>query len=221
MSSYGQIPPPPSYPPPYPPPPSPYGAPLPPRRTPWLLIIGGVVLALLLAVGLAVGGLLLVRGGDEDRSPGDAGPRNTDPSSPVATAPTTATESVPAPTLTTQTSREALLGTWTGVYDCAQGETGLRLTIERGPGPADIRAVFAFSPTEDNPDVPRGSFSMTGTVADGLLQLHATTWIRQPRGFVTVDLRAPVTEVDPSRIAGEIVDGPGCSTFIVERSSSP
>ncbi len=103
------------------------------------------------------------------------------------------------------------------MYVCAQGDTRLRLVLDRGPGPADLTAVFAFGPTEDNPDVPRGSYRMEGALSDGLLDLHATTWIKKPAGYLTVDIEAPVVGEEPLHIAGEITGASGCSTFAVVR----
>jgi hypothetical protein len=212
-NSYGHVPPPPSY-----PPPSPYGAPPPPRRPkPWLLIIIGVVLAALLVVGLAVGGVLLARNSDSSSPTEPITDLATQSATESATDPVTSPEtSLPTPP-SSDTARDALIGVWTGGYICAQGETRLRLTLAAGPGPADIEAVFAFGPTRDNPSVARGSFRMEGTFSDGLLDLHATTWIEQPDGYVTVDLRAPVAGAEPIGISGEILDAPGCTTFSVER----
>jgi len=177
------------------------------------------VLAAVLVVGLAIGGVLLARNSDGDS--GSSSP--TEPITELATESATesATEissaTVPTDVVTTApaTSRDAIVGTWTGVYVCAQGDTRLRLVLDRGPGPADLTAVFAFGPTEDNPDVPRGSYRMEGSLSDGLLDLHATTWIKKPAGYLTVDIEAPVVGEAPLHIAGEITGASGCSTFAV------
>lgn len=176
----------------------------------------GVVLAAVLVVGLAVGGVLLVRNSDSDGS-SPTGPI-TEPATGSPTEISSAT--VPTEVATTApptTPRDAVLGSWTGVYVCAQGDTRLRLSFDRGPGPADLTAVFAFGPTADNPTVPRGSYRMEGTLAEGVLDLNATTWIKKPRGYVTVDLRAPVVGAEPAQIAGDIIGASACSTFAVVR----
>ncbi len=210
------LPPPPAGPPPpYPPPQQPPGG-VPPRRTPWLLIVIAAVLAAVLVAGAATTVVLVTRDGDSDTPPVDRATDATTSQSATevssATVPTAVVTSAPP-----ATTRDAVLGDWAGVYVCAQGDTRLRLTLDQGPGPADVTAVFAFGPTADNPEVPRGSYRMEGTLSEGLLDLHATTWIKKPAGYLTVDIKAPVVGDDPPQIMGDIVGAPECSTFAVTR----
>jgi hypothetical protein len=113
----------------------------------------------------------------------------------------------------------SLTGVWEGTYECAQGPTGLHLTIDdRADG--NVGAAFEFAPTSDSPDVPSGGYSMTGNKADGTLVLEGHEWLEEARGYEMVGLRADVGERgadDP--LAGTVV-GEGCTTFEVERTSS-
>lgn len=219
MSNHPPPPPPAGPPPSYPPPSYPPGGGTAPRRTPWGLIVGAAVLAAVLVAGVAIVAVLATR--DDDESP--TGRATTaDPLPSTSTPPITELSSATVPTdvatsAPQATPRDAVLGTWTGIYVCAQGDTKLRLTFDRGPGPADLTAVFAFGPTESNPDVPRGSYRMEGTISEGLLNLHATTWIKKPRGYITVDIMAPVAGAEPPHLTGDIIGAPQCSTFAVAR----
>lgn len=107
-------------------------------------------------------------------------------------------------------------GTWEGTYTCAQGETGLRLTIG-GSSDGALDATFAFYPVASNPTVPPGSFAMTGDYSAGQLQLHADHWIDQPNGYTMVDLSGRVVSADA--IDGSVLAQVGqCDTFSVRRT---
>jgi hypothetical protein len=117
-----------------------------------------------------------------------------------------------------------LNGVWEGSYMCRQGLTRLRLVIQ-AKSTSEVGAVFAFSAHPQNPNVPAGSFKMSGSLkvfnavnVPDKLDLRATSWIRQPPGYSTVDLRG---EVSPSRskITGNVLF-PGCTTFEVVRQES-
>ncbi|MBD2432151.1 MULTISPECIES: hypothetical protein [Fischerella] len=112
-----------------------------------------------------------------------------------------------------------LNGVWEGSYTCRQGLTKLRLDIE-AKNTTDINAVFSFSEHPNNPGTPSSRFRMQGNFkvfdspdVSGLLDLKATTWINQPRGYSTVDLRGNVSSSKRS-ITGKVAL-PGCSTFEV------
>ncbi len=113
-----------------------------------------------------------------------------------------------------------LSGVWTGSYICAQGETGLQLTI-RAVG-SRLWAVFAFSAAPQNPDVPSGAFEMTGRVIQGrLVSLNAGEWLDRPTGYETVDLRGEMRiengiEVIEGRVLFDAAPG-ACTVFRVER----
>ena len=108
-------------------------------------------------------------------------------------------------------------GTWSGRYVCAQGTTGLALTIQRGEANA-VMARFSFYPLPENPQAASGQFMMRGRVdaADpDRLHLVAGQWLQRPAGYVTVDLDGRFKS-ESGDYAGR-VDGIGCSRFVVRR----
>lgn len=108
-------------------------------------------------------------------------------------------------------------GTWSGRYVCAQGTTGLALTIQRGEANA-VMARFSFYPLPENPQAASGQFMMRGRVdaADpDRLHLVAGQWLQRPAGYVTVDLDGRFNS-ESGDYAGR-VDGIGCSRFVVRR----
>lgn len=85
-------------------------------------------------------------------------------------------------------SAPSLTGAWSGTYVCAQGRTGLTLTIDRQSG-ATFSGYFHFYPPRDNPAAREGCFSVNGDVdVSGNVSVKAGRWITQPDGYVTVDL---------------------------------
>ncbi|NEP58541.1 MAG: hypothetical protein F6K31_16245 [Symploca sp. SIO2G7] len=119
----------------------------------------------------------------------------------------------------TSSQASFLNGTWVGTFTCAQGLTKLRLDIE-AKSPTDISAIFSFSEYPLNPGVPSGSFRMRGSLnpfnlpyASGELQLQATTWIDQPKGWSSLDLRGNASSSDQMIVGGLLKRG--CSTFRV------
>lgn len=129
-------------------------------------------------------------------------------------------EALPLAQSISVSSRVAFLnGTWEGSYTCSQGLTKLKLVIE-AKSTTDINAVFLFSAHPQNPRVPSGRFRMQGTLEvfdspdiPDLLDLKATTWINQPSGYITVDLRGDISS-SQRKITGNVTT-PGCSTFEV------
>ncbi|MDT0465720.1 serine/threonine-protein kinase [Streptomyces gibsoniae] len=151
--------------------------------------------------------------GDDTPSPPDDTPSTPDnsPSTPE-NSPSTPENSPSTP----DTNVTGLSGQWNGSYVCNQGITGLVLTVEdHEDGTAD--AVFAFYPAPSNPQVPRGSFAMAGTVQNGVLTLRATHWINQPPGYLAVDLQGTYDTSTPNHLDGRIY-GPNCTTFSADRS---
>lgn len=108
-------------------------------------------------------------------------------------------------------------GVWVGSYLCAQGPTGLRLTV-RLVAPGRFEGRFDFFPLAENPGVPEGSFELRGDGAGGRLVLAAGDWIRQPEGYQTVGLVGNLSD-DSRSLTGEI-DHPSCTTFAVTRAES-
>lgn len=130
----------------------------------------------------------------------------------------------PAPAAANSQSQSAvhsrkLSGTWAGTYTCNQGSTGLTLTIGDAPDSGDGAPVtFAFGPTSADPAVPSGSYTMTVTgTGDGPFFFIQRDWVKQPAGYVMVDLTGHLT--DPNTLTGT-VQGTGCTEFTVTRHGS-
>ena len=106
-------------------------------------------------------------------------------------------------------------GSWHGIYFCAQGVTGLTLSIKPS-GLRNVSATFSFYAVPRNPSVPSGEFAMVGRLEHrGHLDLRATAWRTQPPNYLTVDL-----EGDYDAMSGEYrghVRGPGCGLFHLRR----
>ncbi|ABW16222.1 hypothetical protein Franean1_6888 [Parafrankia sp. EAN1pec] len=112
----------------------------------------------------------------------------------------------------------AVDGTWRGSYACAQGATGLSLRIA-GTDLAALTAVFDFYPLPENPAVPRGSFTMTGSVQGGRILLAGHEWVSRPAGYEMVNLTGTPRAGTPDRIEGDVDGVGGCTGFSVERAT--
>src|SRR5689334_16736188 len=83
-------------------------------------------------------------------------------------------------------------GDWTGRYICGQGITRLDLHIEQGQYEKgrgmNLTATFRFGPLPENPDIPKGAYSMTGTWDPILrqVQLEGVKWIDYPQNYIMV-----------------------------------
>lgn len=114
-------------------------------------------------------------------------------------------------------AQNRLAGRWQGTYYCAQGLTGVTLTIRGDDERAE--ALFHFYPVPENPNVPVGCYTMLGNVdtASGTINLESdeSQWILQPPNYITVNFRGRFAG-DRQRIVGR-VEGPGCSTFTMRR----
>lgn len=114
-----------------------------------------------------------------------------------------------------------LTGVWTGTYVCAQGVTGLELTVTAQG--SRLAAVFRFGETPDNPGVPDGAFEMSGhhNRNTDAVALDAGAWLEKPDDYEIVHLRgAARTENGIDVIEGDVwfPASPGaCSVFRVER----
>lgn len=169
-----------------------------------------VALAVIVSVALAV--VLFTRGDDGDDSAGD---RPTDassqPSEPTPSDPT-ASESSTTPAQAGP-DNTAVVGEWYGRYRCTQGASAGRLRIEAVPGSStQVTAVFRFGESIINEDVEPGSYRMTGEVTGSQITLTAGEWIKQPPGYSTVDLTAPVSSHAPTELYGTVLS-PGCQRF--------
>jgi hypothetical protein len=130
----------------------------------------------------------------------------------VSTSPAAAQTSA-APS-STAPAQPAVIGVWTGTYTCNQGLTGMRMTVTDAGGDT-VRATLDFYAVASNPDVPDGSYVLTGTYSQSKgLVLVPDHWISQPDGYVMVGLSGPPPS--GSSMHGTVQD-PSCSTFSVTR----
>lgn len=113
-----------------------------------------------------------------------------------------------------------ITGDWTGRYICNQGITALHLVIQRASKPGVIIATFNFGPAPENRLVPKGAYTMHGNYDQKARRVTLTgdRWIKQPAGYVMVDLDGRV-DAAVDKIAGMIPSMPGCSSFEVRRTS--
>jgi hypothetical protein len=113
-------------------------------------------------------------------------------------------------------SAEDWTGVWRGTYVCAQGVTGLFLTVRKREA-GGVTAVFRFFAVPENPDVPSGEFDMAGMpgAETNHLDLFPQAWIRRPPRYLMVGLDGDYDEITGA-YSGQ-VDGPGCSRFILRR----
>ncbi|MCW5748624.1 MAG: hypothetical protein KIT36_20715 [Alphaproteobacteria bacterium] len=115
----------------------------------------------------------------------------------------------------------ALTGYWQGKYDCAQGITGVTITIRQS---ADIGAdgLFLFYAVPENPDVPSGCYRLKGRYDPASREVRLLSdesqWLWQPPNYVTVNFIGRM-EAFGTRMRGQ-VQGPGCSVFVLERVPS-
>jgi hypothetical protein len=115
----------------------------------------------------------------------------------------------------------SLSGSWEGTFDCGNGPTGLTLTIDdRGSG--RVAANFAYHPVDAalEPTTPR--YSMEGDVTAGQLSLTGREWIQQDDAGsqAMMGVQAEVADrPDPEHLEGTL-DGEGCSSFAVDRTST-
>ena len=111
-----------------------------------------------------------------------------------------------------------LTGYWRGTYVCAQGLTGINLTIRQGLD-SDVEAIFHFYAVPQNPDVPSGCFRMSGRLDPATRAFSLTSddsrWIVRPPDYIVVDFHGSLGAEGRS-MRGR-VDGPGCTEFELQR----
>jgi hypothetical protein len=109
-----------------------------------------------------------------------------------------------------------LTGVWRGAYACAQGVTGLTLTIEASP--YGLTALFDFYAVPENPQVPTGRFKMVGTydATSRILVLHPREWIVQPPGYLTIGIRAHV-DLEWGVMLGGVIETYACTWVRLSR----
>ncbi len=107
---------------------------------------------------------------------------------------------------------QAIAGEWVGSYTCAQGDTGLTLTVD-----AAGRTEFSFYALPGNVAAKPGRFEMRAKVTGKSVEFTQVRWIQQPGGYQMVDLVATERAADSMR--GNVF-GTGCTTFQVVRHRS-
>ena len=117
---------------------------------------------------------------------------------------------------------KSLRGTWVGKYNCAQGVTGLTLTISESPD-GGLSGIFDFYPVPGGYRFTEGSYS--GVVMarpDGSFEFKPQRWISQPPGFVAVALLGHYV-ADAKRLQGQVIGAIGCTSFDLsgQRSQAP
>ena len=81
-----------------------------------------------------------------------------------------------------------------------------------------LSAVFQFFPLAENPGVPSGRFSMTGSRSGRDVGLRQSAWIDRPPGYAMVDLVGELSD-DGETFAGTVQAAtPGCTTFSLTRA---
>lgn len=124
--------------------------------------------------------------------------------------------------LRAQGASPALIGNWQGSYICAQGKTGLTLTIDRQEG-ATFSGVFQFYPVRENITVPEGCFTVSGRIrSGGAVDIIGSKWIKRPDGFITVDLHGRIAPGGTGMSGTVATPGHGnlCSRFDLTRTAT-
>ena len=104
-----------------------------------------------------------------------------------------------------------------GSYICAQRVTALVLRILTPATAGEARAQLSFGPSQLNPSVPDGSFSMVGHVdlSRGTMTLRPTEWIQRPEPYAMVGFEGASGDGGRS-FYGRVV-GEGCDSFSMLR----
>lgn len=124
-------------------------------------------------------------------------------------------------TSTSTSDPRSVVGPWVGTYVCAQGLTGLTLSIAEAT-PTQARALFHFYADPRNPRVPTGCFTMSGQYdpASGRLQLKGGDWLLKPGGYRVVHFDGHV-DAEGRRFTGKVSGAPACKQFDLARGPSP
>ncbi|HEV7271932.1 OmpA family protein [Pseudoxanthomonas sp.] len=115
----------------------------------------------------------------------------------------------------------SVLGPWVGTYVCAQGLTGLTLSITEAT-PTRASALFHFYADRRNPRVPTGCFTMDGTYdpASGRLQLKGKEWLLKASGYRVVHFDGHV-DAEGRSFTGKVSGGTSCKQFDLGRTAPP
>lgn len=115
-----------------------------------------------------------------------------------------------------------ILGQWVGTYTCAQGLTGVTLTITEAT-PRSARALFHFYADPSNPLVPTGCFTQKGSYdeAAGHLTLSGERWLLRPPAYIVVGLDGDL-DAERQSLDGLVTGARGCTSFhLVRRAAAP
>lgn len=131
-----------------------------------------------------------------------------------------ANDTTPGETETSAPAIGSVIGEWVGTYTCAQGLTGITLTIAEAT-PTSTQALFHFYADPRNPKVPTGCFTMTGSYdpASGRLDLKQERWLLRPGGYSMVGFAGTV-DAAGSAFTGRVTRA-GCGEFKLARDRSP
>ena len=120
-----------------------------------------------------------------------------------------------APEVSETLWRKSLHGKWVGKYTCAQGVTGLTLTIADSPD-GGLSGTFDFYPLPGGQVFQEGSYSGTMTAGpDNAFEFTPQKWISQPLGFSEVALSGRYFE-GTQQLQGRVTAA-GCSSFELSR----
>jgi len=102
---------------------------------------------------------------------------------------------------------------WQGTYTCAQGLTGVNLTIDEkcSGDTCALTAVFEFGEVKENPGVPHGSFRMVGESKGLQVTLRPDKWIEQPTGWIMVGVTATKNPKEHTLVGS--MDHPSCGSI--------
>lgn len=96
------------------------------------------------------------------------------------------------------------VGVWRGSYTCAQGLTGLTLTLRAGASSGALEGSFSFYALPQNPNVPSGEYLMRGTQTGSHVQLSGEQWITRPESYMMVGLTGDVSGGSPATFTGQV-----------------
>lgn len=113
------------------------------------------------------------------------------------------------------------LGEWSGAYTCAQGTTGGTLKITHAKG-EDFEGVFKFYPTVKSPNVPSGTYEVSGQYDAETKRalINPGKWINRPRGYYNTVIVGSFDAANDS-FSGMFQGIVGCTSFEAKRNAGP
>jgi len=112
-------------------------------------------------------------------------------------------------------------GYWQGTYRCAQGLTGLTLSIF-DVGDGKTGSMFHFYPVQSNPNVPEGCYFMTVSYNRSTTKLigNPYQWVERPQGYRMVGIDANILSAQ-GKLIGEVSGAPMCTIVRLEKTNNP